>query len=418
MVPSTGERNQGDTGEMEIKNELASYGLTEEQYEACLKDIREKVNGLKDMDWAEIVDKYNLNVHSDTLRKASQTIFGGAFVTQYFSEKNFHKENEKNYLVELKAVKEEIKKERQRLSDERTDYQKSLREAARKESFVELVQRAMAKSVPEMDYKPSPIIDSHEDMVVCLSDLHVGIDVQNWWNVYNTEILKQRLCKYIDEIKEIQKTHNCKRCELVLGGDNISGLIHPNLRLQNNENVIEQIKIAVVYIGDFISELMDIFEEIRVHSVSGNHSRLSPSKEEHLKGEELDALIPFCLGIKFANNQQVEICKDGYIDNTINTFTTRGGKLFYIVHGDKDTPSNVTQKLTLMTGTKPDAIIMHHRHHNAFDTQYGVKVIQVGCAVGTDDHCVDLRISGEPEQCVIVTSTNRVIKCLYDVNLK
>jgi hypothetical protein len=222
----------------------------------------------------------------------------------------------------------------------------------------------------------------------------------------------------LDEIRNIQSTHHCNRCEVVLGGDNISGNIHPNLRLQNNENVVEQIKIAATYIGDFIMELHKHFSEVRVHSVSGNHSRMSPNKEEHLSGEELDALIPFFLSIKFENYSDVKICNDGYIDNSINSFVTRNDKLFYIVHGDKDKPSNVTHKLTMMTGKKPDAIIMHHRHHNAYDTQYGVKIVQVGCVVGSDDHCVDLRISGDPEQCVIITSETQAVKCIYDVSLR
>ena len=88
-----------------------------------------------------------------------------------------------------------------------------------------------------------------------------------------------------------------------------------------------------------------------------------------------------------------------------------------MVHGDKDTPSNVVKNLTLISGIKPDGIIMGHRHHNAYDTEHSVKVVQCGCVVGTDDYCVDKRISGEPEQCVFITSENRTVKCLYDVGL-
>lgn len=409
----------GEKGIMvEIDQELEKYGLTREQYENCLEDIRKKINGQNDMDWSEIVLKYELGVHSDTLRKASQTIFGGAFISEYYSEKQATKDATNGYLAQLRLEKEELKKERQKLSDERVDYQRSLREEARRESFLEVIERAMSKEVQPLSYVPSPVIESEDDMIICLSDLHVGIEVQNFWNSYNQDILRERLRKYLDEIKSIQQVHKCKRCDLVLGGDNISGIIHPNLRLQNNENVVEQIKTATVLIGEFIAALLVIFEEVKVHSVSGNHSRISPNKEDHLKGEELDALIPFCLKIQFAYNPKVEICEDGYLDNSINSFVTRGEKWFYIVHGDKDNPSSVTQKLTMMTGVKPDGIIMHHRHHNAFDTQYGVKIIQVGCVVGTDDHCVDLRISGEPEQCVLITNKNKAVKCLYDVCLK
>jgi predicted phosphodiesterase len=182
---------------------------------------------------------------------------------------------------------------------------------------------------------------------------------------------------------------------------------------------VEQFKIAVTYLSEFIYEPQNWFEEIDVHSVSGNHSRLSANKDDHLKGEELDDIIPFCLKLQFTNNDKVHICDNiaQKIDSTIAAFVTRGGKRFYIVHGDKDSPSNVVKNLTLMSGTKPDGIIMGHRHHNAYDTEHNVKIIQCGCVVGTDNYCVDKRISGEPEQCVFITSKNRTVKCFYDIGL-
>lgn len=391
-------------------------GETEEE---CLWRIgNAKRDGLLDATWVEIADWMNANWRNDE--------------TEYFCESSYRKKY-KNYIDaktmfikqeatsdgtadELAAKLREIEKAKIKLRDERTDYQKSLREDARRESFVELVERAFATNVSPFDYKPSSVIDSNEDMVVCLSDLHAGIEVNNWWNAYDTSILKTRLHKYLDEIRDIQSLHQCKVCNIVLGGDQVSGFIHANLRLQNNENVIEQLKIAVTYIGEFIYALQDLFENINVYSVAGNHSRLNPNKDDHLKGEELDEMIPFCLQLQFANNTNVNIC-DTRIDNTITSFKTRGGKVFFVVHGDKDSPSNVVKNLTLMSGTKPDGIIMGHRHHNSLDSEHNVKIIQCGCVVGTDDYCVDKRITGRPEQCVFITSENRTIKCLYDIGL-
>lgn len=391
-------------------------GETEEE---CLWRIgNAKKDGLLDATWVEIADWMNANWRSDD--------------TEYYCESSYRKKY-KNYIDaktmfikqeatsdgtadELAAKLREIEKAKIKLRDERTDYQKSLREDARRESFVELVERAFAANVSPFSYKPSPIVDSNEDMVVCLSDLHAGIEVSNWWNAYDTHILKTRLHKYLDEIRDIQSLHRCKVCNVVLGGDQVSGFIHANLRLQNNENVIEQLKIAVTYIGEFIYVLQDWFENINVYSVAGNHSRLNPNKDDHLKGEELDEMIPFCLQLQFANNANVHIC-DARIDNTITSFKTRGGKVFFVVHGDKDSPSNVVKNLTLMSGTKPDGIIMGHRHHNSLDSEHNVKIIQCGCVVGTDDYCVDKRITGRPEQCVFITSENRTVKCLYDIGL-
>ena len=336
---------------------------------------------------------------------------------ELFSKENFADEQ----MLTMVEQKRELEKAKIKLRDERLDYQKTVREEARKESLVDLVRRVFVDTVVPFDYCPNYTFSgtSKDEMVICLSDLHVGIVCDNYWNQFSTNILKERLHKYLDEIREIQRTHSCRKCYLVLVGDNVSGLIHANLRLQNNENVIQQLKIASEYIGNFVNELvkMEAFEEIEIRSVAGNHSRLSQNKEEHLKGEELDELIPFYLSLMFANSDVVKVYEDSPIDSTINSFTTSGGKLFYIVHGDKDSVSKVVSDLTLMVGKKPDGIIMGHRHHNGLDTTHNVKIIQCGCVVGTDDYCVDKRISGEPEQCVFITSKNRTVTCLYDIGL-
>lgn len=379
-----------------------------------------KADGRIEETWEEINATINAELGFDEENRRDCSVWRKRYrayldaYEQIFSKSNFTERQ----LCEQEEQKRELAKEKVKIRDERIDYQKSIREEARRESFIELIERSMAKSVEPFEYKSSPVINSKEDMIVVLSDLHAGIEVQNWWNTFNTNVLKERLHKYIDQIIDIQRVHQCKVCNVVLGGDNISGLIHVNMRLQNNENVIEQIKIATTYIGEFIHELQGYFEAINVYSVSGNHSRISPNKESHLNGEELDAMIPFCLSLQFSNNDKVVIHDDdAHIDNTIGNFTTRGGKLFYIVHGDKDTPSNVVKNLTLMTGKKPDGIIMGHRHNTALTTEHNVKVVQCGSCIGMDDYCVDRRISGSPEQSVIITNENNVVKCLYDVRL-
>lgn len=402
----------------DFDRELAEYGLTRQTFEQCLEDIKNKYLGINDLDWKEIVDKYNLDIHYDTLRKASQTVFGNVFVAEYFAEKKATDNIDSDkYLEELKELRRELQKEKQKIRDERTDYQKTVREAARQEEFIEIIENTFKKNIEPLGYKPSPKVDSDNDMVVCLSDMHAGMEVKNWWNSFNIDILKERLHKYLDSIIEIQSLHKCKECKLVLGGDEISGIIHTSLRVQNNEDVIQQLKLVIEFIGEFIIELQNHFEKIDVYGVAGNHSRIMPNKEDSLNGENLEEMLLYCLDLKFKNNPNVEICEYARIDNTICCMKTRGGKLFYIVHGDKDSVGNVVQNLTLMTGIKPDGIIMGHRHHNALETVHGVKVIQCGCVVGADDYCIDRRITGKPEQVCFITNNTDAVKCLYDVTL-
>lgn len=71
-----------------FESEIQKHGLTIEQYENCLKDISDKVNGNIDLDWSEIIDKYRLQMSKETLRKASsQSLFGNVFVSGYLKEK-------------------------------------------------------------------------------------------------------------------------------------------------------------------------------------------------------------------------------------------------------------------------------------------------------------------------------------------
>jgi len=72
---------------IDLVKEIEKSGLTIEQYEQCVKDNADKIFDRNDLDWIEIKDKYNINLNHDTIRKSNGTIFGGAFVFEYFKNK-------------------------------------------------------------------------------------------------------------------------------------------------------------------------------------------------------------------------------------------------------------------------------------------------------------------------------------------
>ena len=71
---------------MDILEGLNQCGLTKEQYEDCLQMIMDKKDGVIDVDWNEIIQKYNLPIVADSLRRVSNGIFSGAFVMKYMKE--------------------------------------------------------------------------------------------------------------------------------------------------------------------------------------------------------------------------------------------------------------------------------------------------------------------------------------------
>lgn len=70
------------------EEELQKCGLTAESYESACNDIDMKQNGVIDLDWSEIRDKYDIKLNPDTIRKANGSVFGGSFRAAYFKNKS------------------------------------------------------------------------------------------------------------------------------------------------------------------------------------------------------------------------------------------------------------------------------------------------------------------------------------------
>jgi len=397
----------------------------EEQYLWRLAQMRE--SGEEDLDWMQIADLMNKEFREDPRFYRSES----AYRKTYSSAKKlleagvFNEMMDDGYLKELEEKKLELRKLKQEISDQRRDYQRTVREESRVGSMINTIRDIIKEEIEPFDPQDEPGVVgiNGKEMIVCLSDIHAGISVDNFVNYYDSTEIQNRLYRYARRIEEIVcENPGITVCHIALGGDNISGAIHQNLRLENNENVVRQVKTVSLAIAGFINCISDLFNQINVYSVSGNHSRVFPNKQEHLTGEELDDLIPFFLSAKFDGRRNIHIYtdeKDQFEnpDPTIKRFVVAENHIFYLVHGDKDTPANVVKNLTMMFGEKPSGVIMSHRHHNAYDTQYGVKVIQNGSVVGTDRYCIDHRITGVPEQMVIISNPDQCVECIYDVQL-
>lgn len=323
--------------------------------------------------------------------------------------------NNQALLEEIRQERRELEKEKVKFRDERNAYNRQVTKLARYENLFDLLEKEVKAIDNFTEITNVPVIvNGDEEMIVMLSDLHIGVGADNSWNYFDNNVLNKRLGEYIAHIKMIAQRHNIHRMHFVLGGDIISGAIHLTLRIENRENVIKQIITAATTLSDFFSELALQIENVDMHiySVAGNHSRLTANKKEHLKGENLDELIPFYMQARLQNFKNIEFHANT-IDESIGSFYVKN-KLVYFVHGDKDNVSNVVQKLTMMTGKKPDIVLMGHRHTNALTTVYDTKVIECGTLSGTDSYCVDNRLANRPEQCIAVCSDNG-LECLYDI---
>nr|DAK77365.1 MAG TPA: DNA polymerase II small subunit [Caudoviricetes sp.] len=396
-----------------FKEDLSEYGLCIKTYEAILKDIDSKINGENDYDWYELRDKYGVHCNPDTIRKASSTIFGGKMRSEYEKYKN-GLDNEFLSQDELDVKIQDMRKEKIKLSDARVEYNRLIRQEARKESYADMVKRIICENVEPMNIQVHyTLFNSSTDLLVHLTDIHTGIEIHNWKNDFNEDILKQRIEKFTSDILDIRGQHGSENCYLVIG-EILSGIIHNNLRLQNNMDLMEQFKYVSELISAMLSRMANHFSHIYVYTTPGNHSRISPKKEDALDGENMDILLPFYLKARMQNIENITIC-DNAIEPEIAMFNIRGNNVF-ASHGHKDSPSNVVQNFTMMFNVKPDIVLLGHRHTNGLTTVYDAKVIESGCCSGSDNYAVSIRKVNKPEQTVSVIGENGLI-CLYDIQL-
>ena len=379
--------------------------------------LREQLDLLKrkktdeNLEWQDIADfrsEYNGDLeHRDTVRKGSKLLY--EYIDAGWVNEPVESEDNSDNTELIKMRKEKIK-----LSDARVEYNRLIRQEARKESYADMVKRIICENVEPINIPVHyTLFNSSTDLLCHLTDVHCGIEIHNWKNDFDEDVLRHRIEKFTSDILDIRGQHNSENCYLVIG-EIISGLIHSNLRLQNNMDLMEQFKYVSELISAMLTRIANHFNHIYVYVTPGNHSRITPKKEEALDGENMDVLLPFYLKARLQNIENISIC-DNTIEPEIAMFNIRGNNVF-AAHGHKDNPSSVVQNFTMLFGIKPDIVLLGHRHTNGLTTVYDTKVIESGCVSGTDQFAMSIRKANRPEQTVSVIGEDGLI-CLYDIKL-
>jgi len=377
-----------------------------------------KDDGVLDCDWKEVADVINKTFRKDESEYRTESAYRKLYqyAKKFYDAGVFKEFNTDSY----KEEKQKLRKERQKLFDERTSYNRLLREQSRRESMFETVKNAIDEYKPiKFEYVQKENVESDNDLIIHLTDIHCGVDIKSVFNEFDTNILEQRLKNFLDEILDIKNTYNSQDAYLIIGGDLIQGLIHVNSRIEAKENIVQQIMTVSDLIGNFIFELSKMFNNVEVHSTAGNHARSTASKEESVRGENFDLLIPYTCEKELKDVSNVKFVKN-YLECDIATFNVRGHTV-YATHGDKDTPKNVVYHMTQFARKAklplPDLCYLGHRHTNGLTTVDDVKVIESGCVDGMDSYAIDKRFVGTPEQTVTVVTSKHKIKALCDIQI-
>ena len=381
-----------------------------------------RIDGLiqagKYKNWKEIVSFVNEELFGeDESQYRDESAYRKAVkYARDFYEAGVFGENENVYLEKLQAGRRELERERIKFRDERNAWQKQNYIDARVEHKLDILESSlMSQGKINFEVHDNVGVSSDNDMLIILSDFHIGQSFNSAWGAYNSDIAKQRLNKLLNEVITIQKVHSSENCYISLQGDMISGNIHKTIQVTNRENVIDQIKIASELISSFCYEVSKVFSNVFISSVVGNHSRMD-RKDESIHDERLDDIITWGVELSLKHIENIHILKNN-IDSGIAYIDIRG-KRYIAVHGDFDkyTDSGVSS-LCMHLGFIPYAVTYGHLHTCAVDESNGVKMIRSGTLAGSgDDYTIEKRLRGKPSQMVCICNDNGV-DCYYPVEL-
>lgn len=407
-----------------FEEEIHKYGLTLDQYETCLKDISNKIAGLNDLDWNEIKYKYDIQAHYDTIRKASQTIFGGAFVSEYLNWKGELNSSSTSKIAKAKEVLGSQFLLKKQLQNEKTQINKFKNEFVKSISIAEELAAIQAENgfvvnVPEYCHVELEETGEYK-MTVHITDWHIGYIIENCkGNYYNWEIANSRVNQLITECRKFIKMYNIKKIYVINTGDMIE---HISMRKNQSQfcefNQAQQINHAIEIIFRFLVALCETCNVV-YDSIYGNHDRTNGDYSANLDGDNADTII--CEQIKkykeLSKLVRLTVVDRPHTDKEI--IKEISGIKVKAKHGDKGAKDDKTDLKNDISMDEEfyDILLKGHDHnHKVISENRGRYIVCGGCLSGYNDYSTNFGCATVASQTILITKDNE-IELIKDVQL-
>lgn len=310
---------------------------------------------------------------------------------------------------------QELFRKKTEIGDIYTAYKSSLRNESRLNTFKDLLVKNIQelKNLPSVKYVGT-LSTNDAEAVLMFSDLHLGISCNNFYNVYNKDVAKQRLDKLSRETIRYCKKFNIKQLNVLGLGDFIQGIIHVNARIQAQMNVVEQVILASEYLSEFLNSLTAAAPVVTYRSCTDNHSRVVANKDEAIEGENLNKLIDFYLETRLARTSII-FAKDN-LDESLGSFHLMNGKHIVYAHGHLDSINRSFENFVGATREFVDYMVLGHYHCEKAKSFQGARVFVNGSICGTEDYALSKRLFSEPSQTLLIFNDDNILN--ISINLK
>ena len=384
-----------------------------------VQQILDKKNGVADIDWRDIVQDFNLDCSSETLRKAGVGV-------------KLAEDAGMSIASDVAGTRDVMDGyvERQKLYDLRREVRKDLREQSRSELLREMVRDAI-RNLPEIKidaYKQWASNDGKKDLVVGIGDFHYGADftVNGLYgetiNRYNSDLFVQRMEELIAEVKEIVLLHQPGQITVMIVGDMLDGLLRASQISRLEYGVVE----SAIRLSETLSQwLAKLAEEtctpVRVYAVRGNHGEIRPlgSKAGQFPEENMERVVMHYLHERFAFNPYVMV-EDS--DAPMSRIVDICGYKFLLIHGHGDSVEKIARDHQTLYNDKIDVFMVGHLHKTQTFTagmcaNGNVLIERVPSICGIDPYAQSKGYGSPPGATVILMEEGIGRRCVYPIIL-
>lgn len=317
---------------------------------------------------------------------------------------------------EIESKLATLYKEQQKYRDIMTAYRRAMREDARLEVLKDCIKGSIIKldDLPKFKYENTFKTNNNNEAVLLLSDLHIGVECDNFYNQYNVDVARERLEILTQSTIEYCKRNNVKRLNVLNLGDLIHGIIHTSARLETEMDVIEQVMKASELLANTLNSLQLCAPEVIYRSCSDNHSRVVANKNEAIEQENFYRLIDWYLQERLRGTK-IKFVNDN-IDISIGKFTLMNGKTMMFAHGHNVNINTAYQIMTGATKQFIDYICLGHYHCEKMKSYQGAKVIINGSIVGTEQYALSKGLFSSPSQLLMIFEGNNLNTISIDLS--
>lgn len=382
------------------KKELYDYidSLNTEVYtDEQLVDIGEKHRSLpkSEKDWDELAVALGINKTGDAFRHWVRRKLNERVITEEVVE-----ESDDEYATKMRDLYIEKQKNR----DIMNSYRKNIRDEARIQNLKDLIAESVAKLPDLPKVKCTKVTGTgRKKAVLMLSDLHIGVNCDNFYNTYNVDVAVYRLNKLARDTIQYCNEMNVTELTVCNLGDMIHGLIHINARLEQQMDTVEQVMTAAELLSGFLTQLDSQTFRVVYRSCTDNHSRMVADKNQHIEKDNLYRIIDWYL-VERLKRTDIEFKFDN-LDAGIGMFKLFDRNIVF-VHGHEDSVDKMMQNMVGATGQVIDYALMGHFHSEKMKSYQGFKVYVNGSIVGTEQYALSKRLFSRPSQTLLIFQAN------------